>query len=440
MSPCCSLRRVEILVWTELLSPTGRAEVHLNSFADKSIFPNLECILLLDHRFRTVSPGSRSWTGGDFQYVRGWRDRLRHDGIALLGGDGEPVISEEQDRWGGWVKQGHENEDEIVSDSDGASYQFSDSSDLESESGWDADSLLEDLAAGSELEAEDQDADPGELDEDLEDDEELFDNIEEEEGQDVMDDGWGQEVPVGNFQEGQENEGEGEAESGLLFVNIAAEQGGIAADFGQMIGADMDELEDDVSAVGDDGNSVADVGPYRAIQLFKNSMTLDVYSPTYFSDEEEDEGASVDHRIFDTPTSSRDNIGQHGVSNCVNASFVVAPNNFPEQEVDRSLQGMLPCILRNIVHFALSDFFDPTLNGFERPVFLSRQHERKWTASVRFLKPFLLVCRSWNVVGTQALYYRVHLGRVGQLCGLVRTLEESQENTKTRTCGELGNW
>ncbi len=73
----------------------------------------------------------------------------------------------------------------------------------------------------------------------------------------------------------------------------------------------------------------------------------------------------MDHRIFDTPTSSRDNIGQPGVSNCVNASFVVASTNFPEQEVDRSFQGMLPCILRNIVHFALSDFFDPTLNGFE---------------------------------------------------------------------------
>lgn len=96
-----SLRQVEILVTEECLTPAESGELHLSTFTDKSIFPHLEGISLLDHHYPTVPVSLRVGTTETYHYVRGWRDKLRASGIAFLGCDGYSVISDGEDRWGG---------------------------------------------------------------------------------------------------------------------------------------------------------------------------------------------------------------------------------------------------------------------------------------------------------------------------------------------------
>lgn len=48
-----------------------------------------------------------------------------------------------------------------------------------------------------------------------------------------------------------------------------------------------------------------------------------------------------------------------------------------------------------------------------------------WKEDMSFKRTIVLVCRSWRDIGMRVLYEHVHLHSIGQLCALVKTLEES---------------
>ncbi len=48
-----------------------------------------------------------------------------------------------------------------------------------------------------------------------------------------------------------------------------------------------------------------------------------------------------------------------------------------------------------------------------------------WSKDLRVKKALVCVCKNWRILALPYLYSRIYLHRVGQLCALVRVLEES---------------
>ncbi|KLO07235.1 hypothetical protein SCHPADRAFT_1001811 [Schizopora paradoxa] len=77
-----------------------------------------------------------------------------------------------------------------------------------------------------------------------------------------------------------------------------------------------------------------------------------------------------------------------------------------------------PELLLNIFELA-ADSYDP-----QREPSIDVGNQSPWTKDLRVRKAIVRVCRIWREVALEGIYHRVYLHRVGQLCALVKMLEE----------------
>lgn len=139
-----NLRHSAILFLKGHLGPDGFMEEHLSTLSDKRIFPHIKTITLLAHH-NTSIPFYRTLAATDadnFGYLLDWKNKLRERKILLLDVNEDDAISQNQERWGRWIP----NDDDTLSlDGDDSTYCWTSNSDLESETGWDTDSMVEGL-------------------------------------------------------------------------------------------------------------------------------------------------------------------------------------------------------------------------------------------------------------------------------------------------------
>ncbi len=97
----------------------------------------------------------------------------------------------------------------------------------------------------------------------------------------------------------------------------------------------------------------------------------------------------------------------------------------------RPLETFPTELLLRIFSFAANNF-DP-----KQEPSINDGNSSPWSKDLRVKKRIVRVCKKWRGVALPGLYHRVYLHRVGQLCALVRVLEESagEKQESSGYCG-----